>query len=329
MGLFKRDEEHRWLPLQYAAMCGREDICMYLFGNMSFLRALADRSVDIDVRNDQGYTPLALAVRECCMPAVRFLLEQYQARGRKEEDVLRELIDRPPTIESGDPHLLIQGLIMQTPGPGVSEEDKCVMVKLLVEAGADLWSETKLEFVEELKVNDNHSDGGNRTFGSFILMPLHAAAYDGIQPVIDFFLTECGMPVDTCTSDMRFTSLHLLAMSLQDEMKLLPILRWLVEDMGADATFQSTGGNTAAELVSMMGHTRLQHYLEAQETRQAQAKEEGEKAVVAAAMTTPVEGSGEATAELDLDLEAEDATAAADNKKGGKASAGGSKKKKM
>lgn len=53
-------------------------------------------------------------------------------------------------------------------------------------------------------------------------MPLHAAAHNGIQPVIEVFLTECEMPVDTCTSDMRFTVLHFLAMSFQDEAKEAP-----------------------------------------------------------------------------------------------------------
>lgn len=82
-------------------------------------------------------------------------------------------------------------------------------------------------------------------------------------------------------------------------------------------------------VASAMGHTRLQHYLEAQEIRQAQAKEERENAAAAAAMATRVEEVEEATAALHLDLEAEDGTAATDNKKEGKASAGGSKKKKM
>lgn len=98
MGLFTRDKEHRWLPLQFAATCCREDICMSLLtltgpqedlggwgdgntmchyapgrGKMSFLKALVDRGVALDVRNDRGYTPLGFAVRECYMPAVRLV----------------------------------------------------------------------------------------------------------------------------------------------------------------------------------------------------------------------------------------------------------------
>lgn len=104
-------------------------------------------------------------------------------------------------------------------------------------------------------------------------------------------------------------------------------MKWLVEEKGADATFQSEWGHTAAELASAMGTIRLQHYLEAQEIRQAQAKERREKAAAAAAMATRVEEVEEATAALLLELEAEEATAAGDNKKGGKASGDGSKKK--
>lgn len=53
--------------------------------------------------------------------------------------MLRELIDRPPTTESGDLLSLTQGLIRQMPCPGVSEEIKRAMVKLLVhEAGTDI-----------------------------------------------------------------------------------------------------------------------------------------------------------------------------------------------
>ena len=159
------------------------------------------RGVDLDVRNDRDFVPLGLAIGACNMPAVRFLLDQYRARGRKEQDVLRELIERPPLDKSGDTNPLIHGVIRQNVDPIARR----AMVKLLVqEARADIWAEKSQKMV--MKRNNT------RTYAC-TFMPVHAAAHVGLQPVIDFFLTECGMPVDTRTSDMKFTVLQWLTMS--------------------------------------------------------------------------------------------------------------------
>lgn len=163
------------------------------------------------------------------------------------------------------------------------------------------------------------------------LLPLHIATLEGNQPVIDFFLTECGMPVDTCTSDMQFTALHFLALSDQHESRALPIATWLVEEKGADATIRSTLGSTAAETAVTLDKARLHRYLKAQERRQATVKAaaaEGEKAVAAQAMATRMQDAEEAMEALLLELEAEEEAAADKDKKGRRASSGDKKKKK-
>lgn len=69
------------------------------------------------------------------------------------------------------------------------------MVALLVqEGGADIW--------EELRI---HADA---------FLPLHAAAIMGARPVVDFFLTECGMSINACSSTRQYTVMHQLARSM-------------------------------------------------------------------------------------------------------------------
>lgn len=73
------------LTFIHSAVTGKE---------MSLIDALMRRGLDFDARNDWGTTPLAYAVRECSRDVVRFLLGLYQARGRDEHDVLRELVEQ-------------------------------------------------------------------------------------------------------------------------------------------------------------------------------------------------------------------------------------------
>ena len=83
--------------------------------NMAFLRALVGRGVDFNGRCDEDYTPLAMAIRMCRIPVVSFLLEQFRARGREAEDVIRELVERPPLTPKGHRFPLIFCAVQQTP----------------------------------------------------------------------------------------------------------------------------------------------------------------------------------------------------------------------
>jgi len=87
--------------------------------------------VDFDLRNDAGLTPLACAIRWSRMPAVRFLLEQYRARGTDEQEVLRDLVRRPPLSgRTGTPYPLILLTIESTMN---TSDEKRHMVKFLVQ----------------------------------------------------------------------------------------------------------------------------------------------------------------------------------------------------
>ena len=146
--MFKRGDIKKYgLPLQLAADLGREEICMYLLTltgadddlnlrwtgmhmchhtvkneNVSFFKALVERGVDLDVRSDGGYTPLAAAIKMCHMPPVRLLLGYFQAQRREREDVVRDLTERLPTNDRKEPFPLIFCLIQHRPSKANSLE---------------------------------------------------------------------------------------------------------------------------------------------------------------------------------------------------------------
>jgi len=112
-GHLQQVNQRQWIQLLNAAELGHEDICMYLtsahddlgkrfgpynltlchhaaiHGKLSFHKALVQRGVDFDVTGENGFTPLYVAIKMCHLPVVRFLFEQYSARGREAQDVLR------------------------------------------------------------------------------------------------------------------------------------------------------------------------------------------------------------------------------------------------
>ncbi len=111
------------------------------------------------------------------------------------------------------------------------------------------------------------------------LLPLHAAAYAGVRPALDLFLTTYKMPVDTHTPDTQLTVLHCLALSGCVETKLLPVVTWLVEEKGADVTCLSVEGYTAARMAFGTGKDRMHAYLKAQQARQQQDSKAKKKEV--------------------------------------------------
>ena len=130
------------------------------------------------------------------------------------------------------------------------------MVKFLVEeAGEDIKTEAYMTTPRDVS--------------PLRFLPLHAAAAAANRPVLDFFLTECGMPVDTPTPEWHLTALHILASLKRTEMDLLPIVTWLVEEKGADVTCVNKQGYMAAQMARDTGNMRLHQYLKEQEKRQA------------------------------------------------------------
>lgn len=172
-------------------------------GALALAEALVQRGVDLDKRHDAGMTPLESAIRWSRMPVVCFLLEEYRARGRDPQEVLRGLVRRPPLNERrGEPYPLLFLTIEAFPGTifnPISNEDKRDMMKLLVqEAGANIWDEARMVAPKA----DDHV--------GILFLPLHDAAWNVNRPLLEFFLTECKMPVDIPTSDWHLTPLHFL-----------------------------------------------------------------------------------------------------------------------
>ena len=76
----------------------------------------------------------------------------------------------------------------------ISDEPKRAMLAFLVqEAGEDIWSEMPFSYNgATVHINCNSdADGGHGATNILSHLPLHAAAAEGNQAILDFFLTEC------------------------------------------------------------------------------------------------------------------------------------------
>lgn len=341
-----------------AAELSREDISLYLLGltgaeddlsvfvgganlcmraaalsQLTFFNALVKRGVNLDVRTEGDVTPLAIAIKACRIPFVLFLIEYLQnARGCTKKDVLRMLTEQPTLNDHGGICPPIFPVLQYFPSERIiSDETRRRMVVFLVEElGMDIWTEAPFTYKDARVICDGKLVITERQ----TLLALHSAASQGNQPVLDYFLTECGMPVDTCIAGSRFTVLHILATSeMRDEEKLLQVVRWLVGKKGADATCRDHRGETAATIAFNQGKILMHRYLKAEEARQKakmarERESERRKAADTTAMVTRMQEAEESMAALLLELEAEEEAAEASKKKkkGGKGD--GSKKKK-
>jgi len=252
--------------------------------------------------------------------------------------VLREMQERGMRDGKGVPTPLLFFAIRHfTDIVEVPDEARRAMVAFLVEeGGADIWAMVLTKIILWDFPTGTIMEPGDEGYN---FLALHSAASMGNKPVLDYFITECGMPVDTCTPESVITPLHLLVLSNREETELLPIVEWLVEEKGADVTLQSKEGkeSTPADLAFYAGRARLRHYLQGQETQQAARKEqarkkqeEGERKKAAAAMVA-LEEMEKAMEELYLELEEEEKAAAAaggNKKKEGKGTRGGKQRRK-
>lgn len=90
---------------------------------------------------------------------------------------------------------------------------------------------------------------------------VHIAASRGAVAMVKFFVDECGMPVDIPTPFDFVTPLHAACMSLTDEADLLPLVRFLVEEKGANVTLKTSTGETAADIACNMGRMQIYDFL--------------------------------------------------------------------
>jgi hypothetical protein len=89
---------------------------------------------------------------------------------------------------------------------------------------------------------------------------------------LEFFVNECGMSVNTVTTDTQRTALH-FAIFCDDgkEKNALTVVQVLVERLGIDTTLKDFEGMTAADVALMLGHNLIYDYLTRDE-REAKAK---------------------------------------------------------
>jgi hypothetical protein len=98
---------------------------------------------------------------------------------------------------------------------------------------------------------------------------LHFAGKLGTQPLADFYLAECHLPVDLLSPFKKQTVLHATAggqMGPQDPSSILKMTKWLVEEKGASAMLKDGLGKTAAHAANKAGHRKVYEYLRARET---------------------------------------------------------------
>ena len=120
------------------------------------------------------------------------------------------------------------------------EEHRDMVVFLVQKAGANVWVSMQQQYAVQSEgpdagityavtsqalppsAPDEHhrlvqwscsTSVGDLTVRLHTILPLHDAAYAGAQSLLNFYLTECHMPVDTRTPDTQLTVLHCLARS--------------------------------------------------------------------------------------------------------------------
>lgn len=208
------------------------------------------------------HTPLCTAAMHAHLPLVRFLLKQYEARGESE---LERALHYP--WKKGFEYSLL-GHVSGGFGNPNSPRRVATARYLVQECGADLWRPLKV-----------HSYGLPRGAGEgalpILALPLHDAAWHGSRELLAYFIEECNMPVDTITTCLHLAPLHSLCMGRRDEAEVLRIVRFLVEQKGANLSLKTTYSETAAQLVLRQGKRQIYEVLARKESEEAARQASG------------------------------------------------------
>jgi len=185
------------------------------------VKELVRRGADIDLWDEDHHTPLCAAATQRHLSALRFFLEQYQARGGEE---LKRALSHPCRKE-GKNHSLLGHVFS---GCTMAESAPLDIIRYLVQGwGADIWGATEIR--------------RKSTVGATVsqCLPLHDAVTYGDLAATTFFIEECGMPVNTSAGVLKFNPLHADCLSAEPEPEILPVVKYLVEEKGADVTLQT------------------------------------------------------------------------------------------
>lgn len=99
--------------------------------------------------------------------------------------------------------------------------------------------------------------------------PIHFAGKLSTQPLAEFYMSECHLPVDLVSPFLRQTLLHTAASSGKGTTSMV---KWSVEEKGASVTLKDREGKTAADLALHAGNLKIHQYLRTRGMIEAKAR---------------------------------------------------------
>jgi hypothetical protein len=192
--------------------------------------------VDLLARDAQGDLAVSRAVSMCHVEVVNVLLEAHARQGGGNGSV-KALLECPSAQKVP---LLFQVLDSLD---SVAPAARLAMARCLV-----------------------HKWGANVRAISIVAerewYPLFAAAICGVHNVVAFFLDECGIDVNMTTPRTKETMLHALLKSRPTSKRdAVRLLKYLVEEKGADISLKTAEGQNAWDLAVQHKNTTYIRYL--------------------------------------------------------------------
>ena len=310
---------HEELALQLLALPGQGDLHLDIrhpsilltfsagLGELRLVRELLARGIDLDARNEEGYSALCMAAKRWHKERMNVLLEEYQARGR-----LSEALEATSFEENGTLQPILWHVIKPLP-PDLTS----------VIAADDVDNEVKqLSALRELE--SRWGVDVRRPFfyqGCHVLALYVSAAYGNLS-LTKYLIEECGLSVDELTPTGRNTLLSFAChIGFSDfEERQLPVIKYLLEK-GADVIHRDSDGQTPQQITFKF---KMKIYGVLGRHRLAKSKGWAEDTEVLAAKQKEADAAAQA---LLAELEAEEAQSHKQKTKRGKRGNGGKKKK--
>lgn len=210
-------------------------------GRLRLARELLKRGVEHEVMEYGDKTPLDHAVLYGHVAVARLLLDRYAAK-----DEIKRALLRPWACVDGksEPILVLAVTEYQEESPAshIEEAARLAMVRMLI-AEYDASPFTPIKH----RVYD-----GTLTSSSI----LHSAVTMGCTTIVDFLVEECGMSVDELALPSRLTPLHYACTTLaldnrELEEKLVRMIKFLIEEKGANVLARAWRGQTPATVCGM------------------------------------------------------------------------------
>jgi ankyrin repeat protein len=205
-------------------------------GMARVVEALLGLGADLLARDARGHLAVCRAVQNGHVDVVNVLLAAHakQARGAK------AVLECPcPQYRDAGYSLLFHALENTK-----TIQDRLAMVRCLVEK----WGENVRALIT--------SDYGDEHY------PLFIAVLSTYHNVVAFFLDECGMDVNSTTPCAKDTVLHVLVRFRPTSRRVaVRMLKYLVEEKGADIHLRNADGLCAWDLIRQTNNITFFNYL--------------------------------------------------------------------